>query len=470
MSSSTNGTSTSRLAVPAWIIVIVIGCSVCLGTGGSSSIDTESTELPNTIAGRCASAYFNAFNSGKNEMIQVFQEKYRALSYIERLPLDKRLKNYERLRGIFGRLTPLRIALSLELQLTLLADAAETDDVLVIRFQLEDDPPHRLDYLRFTGIDHSQVPDEYVLYVADRAQPLDEAIMEETVRSVARVLSETYIDPSIGKAMADTILDHLSGGVYTAANKTGRLADMLTEDAVAVSRDRHVWIEATNPMLQQSTYPENRPIEELRRENFHFRKVEVLPGNVGYLKFDMIHDDQEAQDIAANALASVGHCDALIFDLRDNIGGEWGSGRLILSYLFPKNTILSRRFDRGGRLVGTDSTLAELTGRRFDENVLVYVLTGDRTGSAAEAFTFALQQSGRGTVVGQTTVGAGYRCDEVRINPRFILSVSTFRVVSGFTETSFQGIGVIPDISVAEENALETSLEDAKRRIQTQAR
>jgi len=470
MSSNTHGTGRNRLAVTARITVVAIVCCVCLGTRGSRLIATERTALPNTAVGRCASAYFDAFNSGTDEVMQVFQEDYRALSYLGRLPLDKRMKNYKRLRRIFGQLTPLRVVLSLELQLTLLADATETDDVLVMRFQLEDEPPHRLGYLKFTGIDHSQVPDEYVLYVADRAQPLDNNITEETVRSVARILSETYIDPAVGKAMADTILAHLSGGVYAEAKKTGQLADMLTEDAVAVSRDDHVWIAATNPMHQQSTYPENRPIEELQRENYHFRKVEILPGNVGYLKFDMIHDDQEAQDVAASALAFVERCDALIFDLSDNIGGEWGNGRLILSYLFPEKTILSRTFDRSGQLVGTDSTLAELPGKRFDEDMPVYVLTSDRTGSAAEAFTFALQQSGRGTVVGQTTIGGGYRCDEVRINSRFLLSVSTHRVVSAFTESFFQGVGVIPDIGIAEENALDAALEDAKGRIKAPAR
>lgn len=466
MSMEAHGTWRSRLAANAMITTVVIGCCVYLSLTGSFSIATERIALPNTASGRCAFDYFDAFNSGNNERMKAFEEEYRARSYLESVSLDKRLANYKRLQGIFGELTPVRVSLSLERQLTLLADATGTDDVLVMRFQLEDEPPHRLTYLKFTGIDHSQVTDEYVLYVADRAQPLDDALVEETVRTAAQVLRETYIDPDVGKAMADTMLAHLSGGAYAEATKTGQLADMLTEDAVAVSRDEHVWIAATNPLHQASTYPENRPVEELQRENYHFRKVEVLSGNVGYLKFDMIHDDQEAQDIAASALASVERCDALVFDLRDNIGGEWGSGRLILSYLFPENTILSRTFDRDGRLAGTDSTLAELPGKRFDEDVLVYVLTSNRTGSAAEAFTFALQRSGRGTVVGQTTIGAGYRCDEVRINSRFLLSVSTLRAVSAFTESSFQGVGVVPDINVAEENALDAALEDARRRMQ----
>lgn len=460
----------NRIVLAARIAVIAIFCIAWLDAKPSRSNTDEQAELPGNASGRCASAYFDAFNSGSAEKMQAFDEEYRSLSYLEQLSPDKRLKSYERLRGIFGRLTPIRVVLNLDLQLTLLADAANTDDALVIRFQLEEEPPRRLDYLKFSGIDHAQVPDQYVLYVADRAQPLDKALMEETVRTAARILREKYIDPEMGKAMADTMLANLSGGAYNEAKTTGRLADMLTEDAVALSRDEHVWIEAVNPLCRQSIYPENRPVEELRQENYHFRKVEILPGNIGYLKFDMIHDDQEALDIAADALAKVARCDALIFDLTDNIGGEWGNGRLILSYLFPRNTVLSRTYDRNGRLVDTDSTLAELRGERFGKDVPVYVLTSKRTGSAAEAFTFALQQSGRGTVVGQTTCGGGYRCDEVQINSHFFISVSTLKPVSAFTESSLQGVGVVPDIRVSEEKALEAALKDAKKRIHAPAR
>lgn len=463
----TGGSSTHRLPQTARIAVVVVGCCTCLVANCLLSVASGRVALPNTAAGRSASAYFEAFNSGSSKRMQTFQEAYRATSYLEKNPLDQRLARYERLRGIFGKLTPLRSALSLEFQLTLLVDATDTDDVLVMRFQLEDEPPHRLNSVRFSGIDHSEVPNDYVLYVADRAQPLDSTLAEETVHSVAKILRENYVDPDLGSALADTLLTRLSNRTYTEARKTGQLADLLTDDIVAVSRDVHLWVAATNPMYPQSTYPENRPVEELRQENYHFRKVEILSGNVGYLKFDMIHDDQEAQDIASDALASVEGCDALIFDLTDNIGGEWGSGRLILSYLFPENTTLSRSYDRSGRLVSTNTTLTELPGKRFDPEVHVYVLTSNRTGSAAEAFAFALQQSGRGTVIGQTTCGAGYRCDELPVNKYFLLSVSTLRVVSAFTDSSFQGVGVIPDRRVAEEDAIAAALEDAVKRIKS---
>lgn len=453
----------NRCSVFAEAVVILAFCAIASGVTGTGS----GFEAPDTATGKCVAAWFSAFNSGDDREMLAFEDRYRARSYTETLGPDERLANYERLRDIFGQLTPRRVVRSLERQITLIAESAKIDGVLVVRFQLEDAPPHGLDYLRFTGINRKEIPDAYALRAADRAQPVDAGNLEETVRSAARILEEKYVIPDVGKAMADRILGNLEDGDYDRAGKAGRLADMLTEDVVDVSGDSHVWIEAANPLDPGSAYPENRPVEELRRENYHFRRAELLPGNVGYVKFDMIHDDPEAQDIAATALAFVAWSDALILDLRDNIGGEWGSGRLILSYLLPPNTPLSRLFDRDGRMVGADSTVADLGGKRFPADMPVYVLTSGKTGSAAEAFAFAIQQSGRGTVVGETTVGGGYRCDEFRINPLFIMSVSTSRAVSAFDNKSFQGVGVVPDIEVPGGDALEKALEAV--RLQNEA-
>ncbi len=71
---------------------------------------------------------------------------------------------------------------------------------------------------------------------------------------------------------------------------------------VAICKDRHLWVEASNPMQDQSIYIENRDGEDLRRDNYGFRKTEILPGNIGHIKFDMIHDDKEALEIANEVL------------------------------------------------------------------------------------------------------------------------------------------------------------------------
>ncbi|MCK5361371.1 MAG: hypothetical protein KAR22_00295, partial [Gammaproteobacteria bacterium] len=291
------GNRTSILIITTELVLMLSLLTV--GLFGSQGVAAKAVELPNTTAGRVAAAYFDAFNSGDDEVMHSFFENRFALEYLERHSSDQRTAYYQRMHGIFGVLTPLRSAFSLEHQLTVLVDAASTSDVVVMRFQLETEPPHRLAAVSYSGIDKANVADEYVEYVATRAASIDSALRASTIRSVAQALEEQYVYPELGRKMAARLLRNQAKGRYSDARTAGKLADILTKDALEVSKDKHIWIEAQNPMFQESSDPVNRPIAELRRENFHFRKVELLSGNIGYIRFDMIHDDEEALEIAA---------------------------------------------------------------------------------------------------------------------------------------------------------------------------
>ena len=454
------GLALSAAARSACAIVV---CFPALGAARRSP--APKPELPPTPAGRCAAAYFEAFNTGDSEAMQAFNEKHYALSYLRAHPREQRSTSYRRLYGIFGALSPLRLALGRDLQLTLLADAAKTDNVLVMRFQLEKEPPHRLSHVTFSGIDHAEVSDEDVAHVATRAAPVDAALREATVQSVAKALREGYVLPDVGRRMGDSLLQHHAEGRYDDAAKAGALADKLTEDAIAVSGDKHVWVEAQNPFLQESSDHVSRSDEELRRGNHGFTKVEVLPGNIGYVKYDMVLDGEEALTAAAAALESVARCDALVFDIRDNVGGGWGTASLILGYLLPPGKVFGYMYDRDGRRVEERAVPRTIPGRAFDPGVPVYILTSGRTGSAAEGFAYTLRSFGRATTVGEVTLGMAHPSKEVALNEYFRMSIPYLRSENVVTGTDFEGTGVEPQIRVEAERALEAALEDVRRRI-----
>ena len=177
----------------------------------------------------------------------------------------------------------------------------------------------------------------------------------------------------------------------------------------------------------------------------------------------MIHDDKEALKIAASALASVADCDALIFDIRDNIGGEWGVARLIISYLFKEEKILRYSYDRSGQRIETDKTLVDILGKRFDPALPVYILTSRRTGSAAEGFAYILKHYNRATLVGETTLGMAHPSKELVLNKIFRMSVPYVRTENPVTKTNFENIGVIPHIKVAASKALEAATKNEKK-------
>jgi hypothetical protein len=359
------------------------------------------------------------------------------------------------------------VTLSLDLQLTMLVDPDKVDGALVMRFQLEESPPHHLLGVTITGIDRLSVEDDYANYVASRAAPVSEELRNSTIEAVAESLRDTYIYPELGQRMADALLQNQAQGAYGDLGKAGSLADRLTEDAVAVSNDLHIWVEAQNPLAPASTDPLNREPDELRRDNYDFKEARMLSGNIGYIKFDMIHDEQEAQEIVAAALADLAGCDALILDLRDNIGGAWGTAGLFLGYVLPGGTVVSRVFDRDGAVIETRTVPDTIPGAPFDASVPVYVLTSEQTGSAAEALAYALKHLGRATVFGEVTAGAAHPSEELVVNDYFRVSIPYLRSENVNTGTDWEGVGVLPDILVPAEDALEAAINDAKERIGT---
>lgn len=229
-------------------ISITIRCFLILLAGASVAFASPPVEMPRTEAGRYATAYFRAFNSGNPDTMLAFCERACSFAYLETTPPGRRASDYRRLLDTFGSFDPLRVARSLERQLTCVVDPQKGDRALVMRFQLETEPPGRLAFVAIGGVDRADVSDEDVERVASRSAPVDGLLREGTVKGVADALRNEYLRPAIGAQMADTLLRNLAIGRYDVALKAGKLADLLTEDARAVSKDRRIGVEARNPM------------------------------------------------------------------------------------------------------------------------------------------------------------------------------------------------------------------------------
>jgi hypothetical protein len=208
-----------------------------------------------------------------------------------------------------------------------------------------------------------------------------------------------------------------------------------------------------------------KPTVEDIRNNFGFRKVEVLPNNIGYIRFDQFHNSEEAREPAAAALAFVANCDALIFDLRHNGGGTRHMNQFISSYLFDKAIHLGGQYSRLTDDITEWWTFDTIPGKRFGPDVRVYILTSSNTFSAAEAFAHWLQDLKRATIVGETTGGGAHPVHERAINNRFWMRIPFARAISPVSKTDWEGVGVIPDIEVPASQALDAAICDAIERI-----
>ncbi|HEY0053132.1 MAG TPA: S41 family peptidase, partial [Caulobacteraceae bacterium] len=193
------------------------------------------------------------------------------------------------------------------------------------------------------------------------------------------------------------------------------------------------------------------------RGNYGFRRVEVLPGNIGLIElrgFSNINfddPDDPARHAADAALEFVSGTDALIFDLRDNGGGAPSMVGYLTSAFTPAGAPIYNVFHRRD---GTRSEAPAVLHPAPRLTVPVYILTSGRTGSAAEAFPYTMQAAGRATIVGEASGGAANPGGTIQVGGGFAVFISNGSPRNPITGTNWEGTGVIPDVDVRWDQAL----------------
>lgn len=288
------------------------------------------------------------------------------------------------------------------------------------------------------------------LSAEDKSKALDE---------IVRHLRAEYVFPDLAETMAKTIADRRASGAYDAIREPEAFAKQLTDDLQSVSRDKHLRVrtEAQRATPDSKRPPFPRTEEEFRRRNFGFEKVELLPGNVGYLDLRMFASPDVAGDTVAAAMNLLANADALVIDLRKNGGGSPDMVELFCSYLFPPEPVhLNDLYFRPSDETRQFWTHSWLPGRRYVEKD-VYVLTSSGTFSGAEECAYDLQTQKRATIVGETTGGGAHPGGNVPIGAGLTLFVPSGRAINPVTKTDWEGTGVEPDVKVSADLALATA-------------
>jgi len=166
-----------------------------------------------------------------------------------------------------------------------------------------------------------------------------------------------------------------------------------------------------------------------------FEKLELHPGNIGYVKLNSFPDPARCGQIAEAVMERLNATDAVVFDLRDNRGGYPQMVRLIADYLFDRPVPW---YNPRATSPEESVTHSPVPGSRL-ANKPVFILTSARTFSAAEHFTYDLKTLERATIVGETTSGASH---------------GSAPPPEG-TKPVWEGSGVEPDVKVNAADALQ---------------
>lgn len=278
---------------------------------------------------------------------------------------------------------------------------------------------------------------------------------------IERVLKEIaagYIYSEKAPDIAREIHKHEEGGAYDTASGE-EFARRLTKGLQSAAHDLHFEIDYSSDVLRQEPTASAAPTREERfdagkDDNYGFRKIEILKGNVGYIAFDTFHRAEAIGETLAAAMDFVSNTDALIFDLRTNDCGRADAVALLVSYFVEGNPqpLVGIYWKPLSKTVES-FTSPSIKGRKYlDRNV--YLLTSKDTVSAAEGFCYNMKNLKLATLVGEVTAGAANPGSMKRIDDHFSLFLPTGRAVDPATGKNWEGDGINPDVIVSAADSL----------------
>jgi len=303
---------------------------------------------------------------------------------------------------------------------------------------------------------------------------LDSATKTAVVNGAIEQMQRAYIFADVAEKMAADVRARAARKEYDAIADPKAFAETLTRDLQAVSHDKHLRIIFDPNGVQQrggapSAEERAQQLAEERRRNFGFQRVERLDGNVGYIDLRGFSGTPESRDVAVAAMNFAADTDALIFDLRRNGGGSPFMIGILSSYLFTEVVHLNDFYVRETDSKREFFTSADVAGRRYGKDKPVYVLTSNRTFSAAEEFTYDLKNLQRATIVGETTGGGAHPGGVRPITQYFGIWLPTGRAINPITKTNWEGTGIEPHVKVPAEQALTAAHLDALKKVRASA-
>ncbi len=271
--------------------------------------------------------------------------------------------------------------------------------------------------------------------------------------TIAELIEDNYFDVEKANSIANALRREHAAGTFSDAATKVQFAAALTE--ILHPHDGHFAVIWTNGEHTPDHHDADWD-KVARRTNFGFEKVEILSGNVGYIRMTSFEAPKIAADTAVAAMGMVANSDALILDLTNNGGGEPDMVQLMLSYLLgpdPKHVggLYWRKDDR----LQQYWTLPFVPGERYLDKP-VYVLGGAATASAAEMFMLQIKNHKRGQLIGQTTYGAGNAGETFEPSDEFEIFISNGGPVR--PQDVYDGIGVAPNIETAAGEELSRTL------------
>lgn len=202
-------------------------------------------------------------------------------------------------------------------------------------------------------------------------------------------------------------------------------------------------------IIQQEESGVRQRVIEVQRPNIDKtpKRIGVLEIPSFYLNYRARRNGEEYRSVSIDtekALKALNkeNIDGLVVDLRNNPGGSLDEVAKMLGFFIKSGPLVQIRDNRGNIQVYRDDDGGE---QLYDGKMVV--LTNLASASASEIFAAAIQDYGRGLVVGSTTTGKGsaqIQLDSLALGTATLTQRKFYRVTGGSTQNK----GVVPDVEL----------------------
>ncbi len=301
-----------------------------------------------------------------------------------------------------------------------------------------------------------------------QAQPLQLTtnIKANVIENLSASLLKNYIFSDTAIKMANFLKSHLKNKDYESITNPNEFAQKLTTDLLSVYRDIHLAVNY-NPQLENvlkntseinSSQVQEQNLQNARQQNFGFKKIEILSGNIGYVYFDRFFGLNEfSKETISGVFSFLKHTNALVIDLRNNGGGSPDMVKYICSYFFKEKTHINNLYER--RISKAEEYWTEpLSNSSNFPSLPLYILVNRRTFSAAEEFAYDLQSLHRATIIGETTGGGAHPVSAETIGNGFIGNIPYARAINPITGKNWEATGVKPDVQINADSSLDAAV------------
>lgn len=424
------------IAAAALSFAVLIASTRALGDAG----------VPDTPAGHTLQAFLEAFNSADSGRISAYVKEYDPHNSADGLTSFS---------GQTGGFTLTSILQSAPDKVSFLVHGRRDNIDAYGTLELSSTSPPRVKRENIRAIPPGERVDDI---------QLDATRRQKTIEAIGTQLTAFYVFPDVAAKMIQALNGHQKHGDYNSMADGDDFAEALTRDLRAVSSDRHLVVSYqpfSSPKQSDSSGDAHHPSpaeqarfrSTLEHRNCFFSKLEILNHNIGYIKFDAFPPPELCGPTLVAAMNFLGHTDALIFDLRENHGGDPEMVDFMVSYLFSEPTHINDLTNRHDNETHQFWTFPWVPGPRLIDQP-VYVLTSHETFSGGEEFTYDLKTQKRATIVGETTGGGAHPQRGLPAGDHFTISVPFGRPINPVTKGDWEGKGVEPDVPASAADAL----------------